>query len=211
MQRILLEIGPCVRLNSPVQQVSRINEQIHITVNNSVDVFDHVIFACHSDQALALLADSTVNEQQVLSAMAYQDNDVVLHTDASILPDAKAAWASWNYHLPLTDNGSLHQLPALTYNMNILQDIDAPETFCVTLNQTQAIDPSKILRQFTYAHPVFNLSSIKAQQQRHLINGLDNTWFCGAYWYNGFHEDGVKSALDVIEAITHADGVNAYE
>jgi predicted NAD/FAD-binding protein len=211
VKRMLVEIEPLIRLNSSVQQVSRINDQIHITVNDSVDVFDHVIFACHSDQALALLADSTVNEQQVLSAMAYQDNDVVLHTDARILPNAKAAWASWNYHLPLADNESCHQLPALTYNMNILQGIDAPETFCVTLNQTHAIDPSKILRQFTYAHPVFNRNSIKAQQQRHLINGLDNTWFCGAYWYNGFHEDGVRSALDVIEAITHIDVECAYE
>lgn len=208
VRRMLVEIAPLVRLNSPVQQVSRINGKIQITVNDSVDVFDHVIFACHSDQALALLADSTVNEQQILSAMAYQDNEVVLHTDASILPETQAAWAAWNYHLPRTDNDSYHQLPALTYNMNILQGIDAPETFCVTLNQTQAIDPNKILRQFTYAHPVFNLNSIKAQQQRHLINGLENTWFCGAYWYNGFHEDGVKSALDVIEAIIHIGSVS---
>ena len=207
VNRMLVEIEPLIKLNSPVQQVSRLNDQVYITVNDSVEVFDHVIFACHSDQALALLADSTTNEQQILSAMAYQDNEVVLHTDESILPNEKAAWASWNYHLPLISNDSQQQLPALTYNMNILQGIDAPETFCVTLNQTQDIDPSKILRQFTYAHPVFNRSSIHAQQQRHLINGIENTWFCGAYWYNGFHEDGVRSALDVIEAIVHTDSI----
>ncbi|MCD9470497.1 NAD(P)/FAD-dependent oxidoreductase [Photobacterium phosphoreum] len=207
VNRMLVEIKPLIKLNSPVQQVSRLNDQVYITVNDSVEVFDHVIFACHSDQALALLADSTTNEQQILSAMAYQDNEVVLHTDESILPNEKAAWASWNYHLPLISNDSQQQLPALTYNMNILQGIDAPETFCVTLNQTQDIDPSKILRQFTYAHPVFNRSSIHAQQQRHLINGMENTWFCGAYWYNGFHEDGVRSALDVIEAIVHTDSI----
>ncbi|MCD9479289.1 NAD(P)/FAD-dependent oxidoreductase [Photobacterium phosphoreum] len=207
VNRMLVEIEPLIKLNSPVQQVSRLNDQVYITVNDSVEVFDHVIFACHSDQALALLADSTTNEQQILSAMAYQDNEVVLHTDESILPNEKAAWASWNYHLPLISNDSQQQLPALTYNMNILQGIDAPETFCVTLNQTQDIDPSKILRQFTYAHPVFNRSSIHAQQQRHLINGMENTWFCGAYWYNGFHEDGVRSALDVIEAIVHTDSI----
>ena len=207
VNRMLVEIEPLIKLNSPVQQVSRLNDQVYITVNDSVEVFDHVIFACHSDQALALLADSTTNEQQILSAMAYQDNEVVLHTDESILPNEKAAWASWNYHLPLMDAGSQQQLPALTYNMNILQGIDAPETFCVSLNQTQDIDPSKILRQFTYAHPVFNRSSIHAQQQRHLINGIENTWFCGAYWYNGFHEDGVRSALDVIEAIVHTDSI----
>ncbi len=207
VNRMLVEIEPLIKLNSPVQQVSRLNDQVYITINDSVEVFDHVIFACHSDQALALLADSTTNEQQILSAMAYQDNEVVLHTDESILPNEKAAWASWNYHLPLMDAGSQQQLPALTYNMNILQGIDAPETFCVTLNQTQDIDPSKILRQFTYAHPVFNRSSIHAQQQRHLINGIENTWFCGAYWYNGFHEDGVRSALDVIEAIVHTDSI----
>lgn len=207
VNRMLVEIEPLIKLNSPVQQVSRLNDQVYITVNDSVEVFDHVIFACHSDQALALLADSTTNEQQILSAMAYQDNEVVLHTDESILPNEKAAWASWNYHLPLISNDSQQQLPALTYNMNILQGIDAPETFCVTLNQTQDIDPNKILRQFTYAHPVFNRSSIHAQQQRHLINGMENTWFCGAYWYNGFHEDGVRSALDVIEAIVHTDSI----
>lgn len=207
VNRILVEIESLIKLNSPVQQVSRLNDQVYITVNDSVEVFDHVIFACHSDQALMLLADSTTNEQQILSAMAYQDNEVVLHTDESILPNEKAAWASWNYHLPLVSNDSQQQLPALTYNMNILQGIDAPETFCVTLNQTQDIDPSKILRQFTYAHPVFNRSSIHAQQQRHLINGMENTWFCGAYWYNGFHEDGVRSALDVIEAIVHTDSI----
>ena len=207
VNRMLVEIEPLIKLNSPVQQVSRLNDQVYITINDSVEVFDHVIFACHSDQALALLADSTTNEQQILSAMAYQDNEVVLHTDESILPNEKAAWASWNYHLPLISNDSQQQLPALTYNMNILQGIDAPETFCVTLNQTQDIDPSKILRQFTYAHPVFNRSSIHAQQQRHLINGIENTWFCGAYWYNGFHEDGVRSALDVIEAIVHTDSI----
>ncbi|PSU25982.1 FAD-dependent oxidoreductase [Photobacterium phosphoreum] len=207
VNRMLVEIESLIKLNSPVQQVSRLNDQVYITVNDSVEVFDHVIFACHSDQALTLLADSTTNEQQILSAMAYQDNEVVLHTDESILPNEKAAWASWNYHLPLVSNDSQQQLPALTYNMNILQGIDAPETFCVTLNQTQDIDPSKILRQFTYAHPVFNRSSIHAQQQRHLINGMENTWFCGAYWYNGFHEDGVRSALDVIEAIVHTDSI----
>ncbi|PTB31583.1 NAD(P)/FAD-dependent oxidoreductase [Photobacterium phosphoreum] len=207
VNRMLVEIESLIKLNSPVQQVSRLNDQVYITVNDSVEVFDHVIFACHSDQALALLADSTTNEQQILSAMAYQDNEVVLHTDESILPNEKAAWASWNYHLPLVSNDSQQQLPALTYNMNILQGIDAPETFCVTLNQTQDIDPSKILRRFTYAHPVFNHASINAQQQRHLINGTENTWFCGAYWYNGFHEDGVRSALDVIEAIVHTDSI----
>lgn len=207
VKRMQLQIGQLIQLNSPVQQVSRLNGKVYITVNDTVSVFDHVIFACHSDQALALLADSSADEQQLLSAMAYQDNEVVLHTDDSILPDAKAAWAAWNYHLPLTNGDSQQQLPALTYNMNILQGIDAPETFCVTLNQTQNIDPNKILRKFTYAHPMFNRASINAQQQRQLINGVNNTWFCGAYWYNGFHEDGVRSALDVIEAITHTDPV----
>lgn len=208
VKKILTEIKDCVRLNTPVQQVSRLHDQVYITVNDTVEVFDHVVFACHSDQALALIADKTDNEQQILSAMVYQDNEVVLHTDETILPNEKLAWAAWNYHLPLTKTGSQQHLPALTYNMNILQGIDAPETFCVTLNQTQDINPDKILRQFTYAHPVFNLCSIKAQQQRHLINGQSNTWFCGAYWYNGFHEDGVRSALDVIEAITHTDPIS---
>ncbi|MGF1786405.1 FAD-dependent oxidoreductase [Photobacterium swingsii] len=203
-----------IALNTPVQQVTRQTNGVTVTSTRGDEQFDHVIFACHSDQALALLGDKSQDEIDVLSAMTYQDNEVVLHTDTNLLPKSRAAWAAWNYHLPKSDDvtASLsdgHQgidersqrLAALTYNMNILQGIESPETFCVTLNQTDRINPDKILRTFTYAHPVFTTQSIAAQQQRPRINGLANTWFCGAYWYNGFHEDGVRSALDVVKNI----------
>ncbi len=157
--------------------------------------FDHVVFACHSDQALSLLGDSTDAERSVLGALPYQSNDVVLHTDVSLLPSSRKAWSSWNYLL-----AGANQRAVLTYNMNILQGLEAPETFCVTLNHTQAINPAKILGRFTYDHPVFSLDGIAAQQRWQEIN-QDNTWFCGAYWHNGFHEDGVSSALRVAQGI----------
>ena len=182
-----------VRLNCPVQWVSRHHDHVEITSNDSTEVFDEVIFACHSDQALALLNDPSPQESQVLGAMKYRSNDVVLHTDSTLLPKRKKAYASWNYCIdPLVD-----ELPTLTYNMNILQGLETKQDLCVTLNQTQRIDPKHILRQFTYSHPVFSLESIAAQNQRDTICGSRLTHFCGAYWYNGFHEDGVKSALDV--------------
>lgn len=147
-----------------------------------------------------MLSDASSCENDILSNMAYQANDVVLHTDTSVLPKRKSAWASWNY---LLEGGEeeLQRLPSLTYNMNILQHIDSSHTFCVTLNRTEDIDENKILRQFTYHHPVFTMESIAAQQRKEEIQGAQHTWFCGAYWYNGFHEDGVRSALDVVKGI----------
>ncbi|CAB0150101.1 15-cis-phytoene desaturase [Pseudidiomarina piscicola] len=162
--------------------------------------FDEVIFATHSDQALELLAQPTAQETEVLAAIPYQSNDVVLHTDIRLLPREPRAWASWNYLLHGTDDA--RQRPSsVTYNMNILQGIEAPETFCVTLNNTDAIQPDKILRRFTYDHPVYSLQSMQARSQRSAICGQQHTHFCGAYWYNGFHEDGVRSALDVVRRL----------
>ncbi|SIO38883.1 NAD(P)/FAD-dependent oxidoreductase [Salinivibrio sp. ES.052] len=189
-----------IHLSTPVKSVRRDPDSVSVVTENGEHIFDHVIFACHSDQALAMLQTPSDAERQILGAIPYQDNDVVLHTDTSLLPKRQGAWASWNYHLPLSDKIDTDPA-ALTYNMNILQSIQAPETFCVTLNQTHRIDPSKILRRFVYAHPVFNTESVAAQQKRHQINGQHRSWFCGAYWYNGFHEDGVRSALDVVEGL----------
>ncbi|WP_318494619.1 NAD(P)/FAD-dependent oxidoreductase [Photobacterium leiognathi] len=201
VRKMQQHIGDCIRLNSPVSSVKRTNGKVIVTSNHKPEEFDQVIFACHSDQALAMLSDATSEEAYVLSDIHYQENEVVLHTDTSLLPKRRMAWASWNYSLPKDRDERERNLASLTYNMNILQGIFAPETFCVTLNQTHAIDKDKILRKFVYSHPVFNNKSIAAQQKRHLINGVNQTWFCGAYWYNGFHEDGVRSALDVVEAI----------
>ncbi|TXY12525.1 NAD(P)/FAD-dependent oxidoreductase [Vibrio mimicus] len=186
-----------IRLNSVVTQVKRLPTGVEIQVNGQIDRFDEVVFACHSDQALAMLSEPTAKEQQLLSALAYQANEVVLHTDTRLLPKRKAAWASWNYWLKGEANQET-RLPSLTYNMNILQHIEASQTFCVTLNSSDDIDPSKVLRRFTYHHPVFSLPAIEAQQVKAQISGVNHTWFCGAYWHNGFHEDGVRSALDVV-------------
>ncbi|WP_434928480.1 NAD(P)/FAD-dependent oxidoreductase [Shewanella sp. HL-SH8] len=189
-----------ILLNSPVTAVCRNDEGVKVQVLNGEWLqFDDVILACHSDQALAMLSDASKDEHEVLSAMEYQNNEVVLHTDITLLPKRKAAWASWNYRLDGDDKVPMGDRPAsVTYNMNILQCLPkgAP-TFCVTLNQTGLIDESKILRKFNYAHPVFNEASMQAQSKRELISGKRHTYFAGAYWYNGFHEDGVRSAVDV--------------
>jgi predicted NAD/FAD-binding protein len=165
-------------------------------------LFDEVVLATHSDQALALLEQPTSAEREILGAIPYQMNDVVLHTDVRLLPRNPKTWSSWNYTLGPADAAAV-----VTYNMNILQGIEAPETFCVTLNNTAAINPHRILGQFQYAHPVFSLDGMVAQQRWDEINGVNKTWYCGAYWRNGFHEDGVASALRVANALSN--GVRA--
>ena len=183
-----------IRLNSPVTAIERHDNGVKLQVNGQWLEFDEVILACHSDQALRMLKDPTAAEQAILGDLSYQDNDVVLHMDTTILPKRKAAWASWNYRL----DGDTKRPASVTYNMNILQQLPAnAPTFCVTLNQSELIDTSKVLRRFNYAHPVFNEASLKAQSRREEISGQNHTHFAGAYWHNGFHEDGVRSALDV--------------
>ena len=182
-----------IRLGQAVSAVERIDSRVRLTVNGQQEIFDEVIIACHSDQALALLKDASSDEQAILGNLAYRNNDVVLHTDERLLPDNRRAWASWNFWQGEAEDTP----PAVTYNMNILQGLDTPTTFCVTLNRSSVIDPTKILRRFTYAHPVYNQQTIDAQARRLDICGYRHTHFCGAYWYNGFHEDGVSSALDV--------------
>ena len=146
-----------------------------------------------------MLDAPTDAQQAILGAIPYASNDVVLHLDTTQLPDRKLAWASWNYRLKETAD-ERHAPASVTYDMNILQRFDnAPVTFCVTLNNTDAIDETKILRQYSYAHPQFSGSMVAAQRRRAEICGIDGLHFCGAYWYNGFHEDGVRSALDVCE------------
>ncbi|SNY50725.1 Predicted NAD/FAD-binding protein [Arsukibacterium tuosuense] len=184
-----------LRLSQNISSVVRDEQGVTINfANGDCEQFDKVIFACHSDQALALLADNaTTEEQSILGAIAYQQNEVVLHTDTSLLPKRRAAWASWNYNLDATERSRA----TLTYNMNILQRLDAPVTFCVTLNNTAAIASDKILGTYQYAHPVYNMMTMTAQLQRNVINGQNHSYFCGAYWYNGFHEDGARSAVDI--------------
>ena len=189
-----------IRLNCPVNSVERSHDGVLIQSSFGTEHFDAVIFACHSDQALRMLQDPSEMEHNLLSKMEYQANEVTLHTDTTLLPKSEAAWASWNYLLS-GQKGEQEALPSLTYNMNILQHIESDKTFCVSLNSNDKIDADKILRTFTYHHPVFTQDSHIAQKQKSSIDGFNSTWYCGAYWYNGFHEDGVRSALDVVEGI----------
>lgn len=182
-----------IRLNCAVSRVERDGEGVTVHSAAGSERFDKVIFACHSDQALALLAEPTRIEKEILGALPYADNDVVLHTDTRLLPQRPLAWASWNYRL----GGPASQSAAVTYDMNILQGIQSDTTVCVSLNQTAAIDPSKILARYTYAHPQYSLAGMAAQARWEELLGLNHSYFCGAYWANGFHEDGVVSALRV--------------
>lgn len=186
-----------IHLNCPVSRIIRDPQGVTVVSRRGEEHFDRVILACHSDQALKLLDQPTEQERSILGAIGYADNDVVLHTDTRLLPKRKLAWASWNYRL-----GNDRQQPAaVTYNMNILQGIESDTTFCVSLNQTAAIDPAKILRRFTYAHPQFSLAAAAAQARWNELAGANHTYYCGAYWANGFHEDGVVSALRVTSAL----------
>ena len=187
-----------IRTNCAVQSITRSHNSAQLSLaDGSVENFDQVVLACHSDQALALLKDPSAQELQVLGAMPYQSNDVVLHTDCSLLPAKKRAWSSWNYQL----KSEQQEQATLTYNMNILQGIESDTTFCVTLNATDDIDPDKILGRYNYSHPVFSLQSVAAAERWDEINGVNNSWFCGAYWANGFHEDGASSGIRVAKAL----------
>ena len=188
--------GDRIRLNAPVHSVTRNDDSITITSAIGAEHFDEVILACHSDEALTLLQDASNLEQDILGTMGYQENSVILHTDDSFMPSRKLAWASWNF---LAGEGGDQDLPLVTYCMNILQGLNSPEPFLVSLNARHKINPEKTLREFTYAHPIYSAASSVAQGRRTEICGHNRTHFCGAYWYNGFHEDGVRSALDVAE------------
>ena len=185
-----------IRLNCPVSRVERDLSGVLIHSAAGSERFDKVVFACHSDQALSLLAAPSDAEREILGALPYADNDVVLHTDTRLLPQRKLAWASWNYRL----DGSSDTQAAVTYDMNILQGLQSSTTFCVSLNQSAAIDPSKVLARYTYAHPQYSLDAVAAQGRWQELQGAQHSFYCGAYWANGFHEDGVVSALRVTQA-----------
>jgi len=182
-----------IHLDCPVRRVSRDADGVTVHSRRGIERFDKVVFACHSDQALALLETPSVAEAEVLGALAYARNEVLLHTDTRLLPQRRNAWASWNYRL----GGPPEAPAALTYNMNILQGLDAPVTFCVSLNQSESVDPAQVLARFDYAHPQYSLAGVAAQARQGDLQGRQHSYFCGAYWANGFHEDGVVSALAV--------------
>ena len=187
-----------IRTGCEVTGVQRSVNNVQVNTRHGTDSYDALVFACHSDQAIKILGEhASESERQILGGINYYDSDVVLHTDTTLLPGKRRAWASWNYWL----NGQDNDVPLVTYNMNILQGLKSDTTFCVSLNAGRHIDPEKIIRRFNYSHPELNAASIQAQQRWQQINGQNRSWFCGAYWGNGFHEDGVASARRVIESI----------
>ena len=206
VERLIEPFKEKIRLNSPVESIVREESGVTIRATGSEDErFDHAIFACHSDQALRILGDTaTLTERNVLNEFPYQKNSAVLHWDDSVLPQRRRAWASWNYHIdgsPSDSNNESEktsgQSATVTYNMNILQRLNAQRTYCVTLNRDQAIAPAKIIGQYEYHHPIYTTERRAAQQKHHDLINHNRTSFCGAYWGNGFHEDGVNSALAV--------------
>jgi predicted NAD/FAD-binding protein len=190
-----------IRLRAPVRSIERLDGCVRIEADGcESEDFDEVVIATHSDQALAMLADPSEAEREVLGAIPYQRNEAVLHTDASLLPRRRTAWSSWNFHLsePASDRSTV------TYWMNNLQRLRADREFLLTLNRAEAIDPDKVLRRFTYEHPVYTAAGVRAQSQHAEISGVRRTHYCGAYWGWGFHEDGVLSAIRACERIAPA-------
>ena len=182
-----------IYLDHNVSEVRRGKDNVIIKIEGKNEKhFDKVVFACHSNQALRLLKDSTLDEKNILGDIQYQKNIATIHTDTKILPKREKAWSSWNY---LSTNKSNKVI--LTYNMNILQSLKSENVFCVTINDPGLIEQKKIIKIINYSHPLFSKSSLNAQSNKNLINGKNNTFFSGAYWGYGFHEDGVNSALDV--------------
>jgi uncharacterized protein len=185
-----------VRLSTPVARIRRDDHGVEVDAGGSTERFDEVILACHSDQALAMLDDPSPAERDLLGAFPYQPNVAVLHTDRSLLPRRRAAWQAWNYHL----FAEPRPMTTVTYHMNHLQKLTAPVEFCVTLNMTDRIDPSKIIEVIPYAHPVYTQAGVGAQARWSEISGVRRTHYCGAYWGWGFHEDGVVSAQRACQA-----------
>ncbi len=189
------------RLESRVLGVERHEHGVRVLTAEGLEGFDQLVLACHSDQALALLSDADACERSVLGAIGYQPNEVVLHTDARLLPRNRKAWAAWNAHVPRDPMAPC----SVSYCMNLLQGIDTPTPLVVTLNRTEAIDPAKVLRTLHYAHPVHDHDMVRAQARWTEVQGRRRTWFAGAYWGWGFHEDGIRSARRVVDALQSLD------
>ena len=201
VEKLVAPFRQRIRLNCPIESVRRLPDGVLVKPRGAdTERYDQVFFASHSDQALALLTDATALEKSILGAIPYQANEAVLHTDTSLLPRARRAWAAWNYHVVNTTEGGA----TLTYNMNILQTLRSRHTFCVTLNHSAHIAPGKIIQRITYHHPLYTPAGVAAQARQHEINGVNRSYFCGAYWRYGFHEDGVVSALNALKHFEQA-------
>ena len=191
-----------IKLNQNIKYIERKKDHIAIHHKDRIEKFDWVFFACHSDEALKLIKSPSFHEKNILKAIPYTDNEVVLHYDDHFMPKRKLAWAAWNYHIDDNSNSPA----SLTYNMNILQNLKTEVPLLVTLNPMQKINKKKIIKTLSYAHPQYSLRGMEAQSKYHLISGVNRTSFAGAYWGNGFHEDGVKSALDAIQQFNAVHG-----
>ncbi len=199
VQRVLRDLGPDIRLGTPAQKISRIAGGGMIETAQGSAVFSNIIFACHADQALALIDQPSSRESQLLGAITFQDNVAVLHQDVALMPRRKLAWSSWNYLSQSKSDQS--QAICLTYWMNLLQGMKTRLPLLVSLNPSIAIDPEKILRRMVYRHPQFNDAAIQAQESLSEIQGVGNFWFAGAWTAWGFHEDGIASAVRVANAL----------
>jgi len=194
-EKLVETIRHRILTNAPVRSIRRFADRVDIAAGSrALESFDSVVLAAHSDQALGALVDASQAERDILGAIPYQENVAVLHTDERVMPRRKLAWAAWNYHLGVGGGGV-----AVTYWMNELQSIPGPTNWFVTLNDVRDIDPAKVVKRITYHHPIYRREGIAAQKRWSEIQGVRRTWFCGAYWSNGFHEDGVNSALRVAE------------
>jgi uncharacterized protein len=209
MKKLAAPLVHRVRLNTPVTGVRRDAAGVSIGTRAGVERFDAVFIACHSDQALKILLDATPAERSVLGAFPYQENEAVLHTDDRLLPRNRLARAAWNYHLLAERENAMRDRVALTYDMNVLQSLDAPVTFLVTLNRGADIDPARVLKSVTYHHPVYLPAGVAAQKRRAEVSGVNRTFYCGAYWRYGFHEDGVLSAEWALEEFARIEAGTA--
>lgn len=195
-----------IKLNTPIESVRRLKSTVRLKpVGQDEQTFDYVFFACHSDQALAILGqNATAAEREILGAIPYQENTIYLHHDRSMMPKRKLAWAAWNYHM--TDKPS--DKVQVTYNMNILQGLQSPEPILVTLNHVDRINPAKVIKRLSYMHPLYTVAGSAAQARHAHISGHNRTAYAGAYWRNGFHEDGVASALAALQHFEQSQHVS---
>ena len=193
VKEIIKPFHESIYLDTPIDSIERKDNKVIVHFKNQTKTYDCIVIGTHSNQALSLLKDPTKEEKNILNAIKYQKNIALIHHDESILPKRKLAWSSWNY---LLDQNNYDKV-SLTYNMNILQSLKSDRTFCVTLNNNFEINTNKIIKEIVYHHPLFTKESVDAQNNKNRICGQNNTYFCGAYWGYGFHEDGVKSAIDV--------------
>lgn len=183
-----------IHLDTPIRNLMRYDDHVELFTDEHEPLsFDCAVIATHADQALKIISDLTNRERDVLSAFPYQANKTILHMDTGLMPTKRKAWASWNYHITKYADEPV----GVSYNMNILQGLKTRDNFIVSLNRSHGIVKDKILRTMNYHHPIFTEASIPAQQQQDAINGQKRTYFCGAYWRYGFHEDGLVSALNV--------------